>query len=241
MAGTGDDPTILKVFTAGATREGLNALVEPFRRQSGIAIEWTTDHGHNIRERVIARDTDADMVMLPIAMIDDLRERGLVAGGFDAALGVIKVGAAVRAGEKLPDVSTIEALARALRDAGSVVVTEAPSGVHMEAVFETLGLGAELKDRITRHDTGTMVNEHLVASRAEREIAFGVATEILFFRDRGVAYAGPIPNDAQMAAEYRTAMLSGCGKAEAVRALLGFLATPEARRAFAATGVETGA
>lgn len=228
----------LKIITAGATREGLDALVGSFRRQSGIGVDWTTDHGHNIRKYVIAGETDADMVLLPTAMVEDLRGRGLVADRFETVLGVIRVGAAVRAGQALPDVSTMDALRQTLERARSVVITEAPSGVHMQRVFAQLGLAAALEPRIVRYDTGTMVNEHLVASDAEREIAFGVATEIRFFRDKGVAYAGPIPEEVQMAAEYRAAMLSRCGKPEAARALLDFLGTPEARRAFAESGVD---
>jgi hypothetical protein len=77
----------------------------------------------------------------------------------------------------------------------------------MDRVIAELGLAQQPADRITRYDTGTMVNENLSASTEGAEISVGVATEILFFRDRGVRYAGPVPNEMQMALDYETVML----------------------------------
>lgn len=230
----------LRVLTAGATREGLAACAGPFTRETGIAIAASTTHGHLIRERILAGEAEADVVLLPRHMIADLRKRGLTAAGVEAEIGTIPIGAAVRTGVPLPDVSTMAALETTLRRAASIVLTEAPSGIHMEALIDRLGLRAVLEPRIVRYDTGTMVNEHLAGSAASGEIAFGVATEILFFRNRGVAYAGPLPEPVQMRHAYGAAALAGMsGIAEAAR-LLDYLGTPAARKAFAETGVERG-
>jgi molybdate transport system substrate-binding protein len=228
----------LKAYTAGATKEGLAACAALFEAETGIRIESHTTHGHLIEEQVIAGEVDDDMVLLPVAMIDNLADRGLVSAECRVALGTIRIGAAVRDGVKLPDVSTMAAFENALLSAKSIVITEAPSGKHLDRVFETIGLADQLADRITRYDMGYMVNDHLVASRTENEIAFGVATEISFYRDRGVAYAGPLPDEIQMALDYEAAMLTRCDKAPEVRRLFDFLATPGARESFARTGVE---
>ncbi|MPY69311.1 MAG: hypothetical protein GEU92_04420 [Alphaproteobacteria bacterium] len=231
----------LDIFTAGATREGIAACAAPFARQCGVALAVETAHGHLIERQVLAGETAADVVMLPEAMIARLAEAGLADPDIRARLGVIRIGAAVRAGAAWPDVSTMDALVRALLGARSVVITEAPSGRHMDALFEALGLAAELADRITRYDTGTMVNEHLARSDTRDEIAFGVATEILFFRNDGVAYAGPLPDAVQMAAVYEAAMLTRSDRVDAARRLMDFLSSDTAQRAFAETGVETDA
>lgn len=229
----------LDIFTAGATREGIAACAGPFARAGGATLVIDTAHGHLIERQVLAGETAADVVMLPEAMIARLTEAGLADACIRARLGVIRIGAAVRADAPRPDVSTMDALVRALLGARSVVITEAPSGQHMEALFEALGLTAELEGRITRYDTGTMVNEHLIRSDTPDEIAFGVATEILFFRNDGVAYAGPLPDAVQMAAVYEAAMLTRSDRADAARRLMDFLRTGAARRAFAETGVDT--
>lgn len=231
--------TTLKAFTAGATKEGLAACAILFEVETGIRIEFDTTHGHLIEEQVVAGEVDDDIVLLPTAMIDTLADRGLVTRKDRVALGTIKIGAAVRDGVALQDVSTMAAFETALLGAKSVVITEAPSGRHLDRVFEQMGLANRLADRITRYEMGYMVNDHLIASATEGEIAFGVATEISFYRDRGVTYAGPLPDDIQMALDYEAVLLTRSNKTDAVRQLFEFLKTVEARTAFAATGVET--
>ena len=227
----------IKAFTAGATREGLSLCSVPFAAQTGFSIDAHTNHGHIIEQEVIAGHVDDDIVLLPVAMIEELAAKGLIDANSRIALGTIRIGAAVRAGLPIPDVSAESAVEHAMLAAKSIILTEAPSGVHMEKIIAEMGRTQLLADRIIRYDTGTMVNEHLSASSAEMEIAFGVATEILFFRDKGIRYAGPLPDDMQMALDYEAAMLTGCQKKDAVNDLFTFLKSGEAQSLFAQTGV----
>lgn len=228
----------IRAFTAGATKEGLAACAALFEAQTGIRIEAHTTHGHLIEEQVIAGEVAEDIVLLPTAMIDNLADRGLVSREHRVPLGTIKIGAAVRDGVPPPDVSTMTAFQNVLRNATSIVMTEAPSGRHLDRVFREMGLTGQLADRITRYDMGYMVNDHLIASETGGEVAFGVATEISFYRDRGVTYAGPLPDEIQMALDYEAAMLTRSGRESDVRMLFDFLGTPGARIAFSETGVD---
>lgn len=227
----------LKIYTAGATREGIGALAEAIERTLGFAIETPTNHGHLITEHVEAGATDADVVMLTTDMIDRLTRAGLVDCAISAPLGTIGIGAAVRTGSPVPDVSSMKGVITALMAAPSVLITEAPSGVHLERVFAEMGLAAMLAPKLTRFDTGTMVNEHLVAGTVEDEIAFGVATEILFFRNKGVIYAGPLPDAIQMKNDYAAAMLTRSIRRGDAKALMDFLMKKKSRDAFAETGI----
>ena len=228
----------LKVLTAGATREGFSECASAFKSQTGIAIDTATTHGHLIHEQVIVGQTNADMVLLPSHMIEDLQQKGLASDTDCIEIGVIRIGAAVRAAETVPDVSTLDSLTQTLLSARSLVLTTAPSGVHMDTLIGRLGLSVKLADRITRYDTGTMVNEHLIESELAGEVAFGVATEILFCRDKGVAYAGPIPEKVQMSHRYCAVRLNRSDKVAPVRQLLDYLQTVDARSVFASTGVD---
>jgi molybdate transport system substrate-binding protein len=229
---------VLKILTAGATREGLALCAAPFEQRTGIRIDADTTHGHLIERQVRADESDHDIVLLPSAMIENLIGLGLALEESCVSLGRISVGAAVRDGVTPPDVSTMDGLERTLAGAGSIVLTLAPSGWHMERVIASLGLEEQVAGRIIRCDTGAMVNDHLVASEAVGEVAFGVATEILFRRDSGVTYAGPIPDEVQMALDYDAVMLARSRKHAEAGALLAFLATRAGRVAFAKTGVE---
>ena len=204
----------------------------------GVRIEANTTHGHLIEEQAIAGQVDDDIVLLPTAMIDNLSARSLVPAEPRVTLGTIKIGAAVRDGVDPPDVSTMVALEQTLLAAESIVLTEAPSGRHLDRKFEEMGLAETLASRITRYDMGYMVNEHLIARTNNDEIAFGVATEISIYRDRGITYVGPLPDEIQMALEYQAAVLAGSSQIEAVGRFFDFLTSANARTAFATTGVE---
>jgi hypothetical protein len=125
-----------------------------------------------------------------------------------------------------------------LLSARSLVLTTAPSGVHMDTLIGRLGLSVKLADRITRYDTGSMVNEHLIESELAGGVAFGVTTEILFCRDKGVAYAGPIPKKVQMSHRYCVVRLNRSDKVAPALQLLDFLQTVDARSVFTSTGVD---
>ena len=228
----------LEIYTAGATREAIGALAGAIKRDLGIEIETPTNHGHLITKHVKAGETDADIIMVTTAMLEELAEDGLIDIAVTAPLGAIRLGAAVRNGEPLPDVSTMTAFEAVLRAATSIVITEAPSGLHLERVFADLGLTEDIEPKLTRYDTGTMVNQHLNADTTADGIAFGVATEILFFREKGGAWAGPLPEEIQMINHYVAAKLTRSGKTVEAKALMDYLTTDAARATFAATGVE---
>jgi molybdate transport system substrate-binding protein len=230
--------TTLDIFSPGATLEGITALAKPFAAASGITLSIVTDHGHNILSQALAGEADADVVLLNEAMMGKLTEAGLADADIRARIGTVRVGAAVKAGRARPDVSTMEALTRTVLGAGSIVITSAPSGKHMDALFRELGLSDVLETKISRYSSGTEVNEHLLASDAEDEVAFGVVTEIMAFRDKGVDFAGVIPDVVQMAHVYGAALLTRSDKREATQALMDFLGTDAARDAFTPTGVE---
>jgi molybdate transport system substrate-binding protein len=190
----------IKALTAGATSEGLNLCAVPFTAQTGIMIEPHTNHGHIIEQEIIAGNVDDDIVLLPTAMIDELAKNKLVDSSTRTAIGTIRIGAAVREGVPTPDVSTLKSVTQTLFSAKSIILIEALRGVHMDRVITELGLGHKLADRITQYDTGTMVNEHLSTSRAKAEIAFGVATEIIFSGTR----ASAMPVRYQMKCKWRS-------------------------------------
>ena len=58
-----------------------------------------------------------------------------------------------------------------------------------------------------------------------------------FFRDRGVRYAGPLPDEMKMALDYEAYMLESRQKSDAVEMLFAFLKTEESQNLFAQTGV----
>ena len=226
----------LKVLAAGSALHGVRPAAAAFTGETGIAVQAATDHGHNIRKHALAGETDADVVLVPTEWANEL----IAAGRADKAtlipIGSVRIGAVVRADAPPPDVSTMDALRRALVAADAVLLTLAPTGDHLMKVIERLGLTATVAPKLKRFDTATLLNQHLADNPGKGALGFGPATEILAWRGK-VAWGGPVPEEIQVVLPYSAVMLSRA-QSEPSRRLIAFLATPAARKHFLDSGVE---
>ena len=230
-------PTPLRVLSAGSALHGLRPAAAQFARETGMPVDVQTDHGHNIRKHALAGEANADVIVVPTEWATEIVAAGRADKSTMVPIGAVRIGAAVRADAPKPNISTMPALRQALASAETVLLTLAPTGDHLMQVIERFGLTATIAPKLRRFDTATLLNRHLAESAGPGALGFGPATEILAWRERGVAWGGPIPDEIQIVLPYSAAMLAGA-RAEASRALLTFLTTPPARRFFLASGVE---
>jgi molybdate transport system substrate-binding protein len=222
----------LVVWTAGSTLPGLRAAVAA----AGLAgIDIRTNHGHLIEQDCLQDRLDGDIVMLPNAMIAKLEAAGKI-GAERLPLGIVPIGAALRTGLAVPDVSTLDAMKEAIASADRIALTLAPSGDHLMGVFDRLGILPQVEAKLVRFDTSTMVNEHMAASD-DPVLGFGPATEIIAWRNRGIAYAGPLHETIQMALPYSAAVLAQARNQAAAVRLLEHLDMADARASFRDSGV----
>jgi molybdate transport system substrate-binding protein len=145
-----------------------------------------------IQGRIMAGEP-VDVVVLPAPRLDDLVKQGKIVTDSKIILARSGIGVAVRAGAPKPDISTSEALKRALLAAKSIVYTDpaasSPSGTHFAMVLERLGIAEEMRPKSKLHN-GTSFNAEFVA-RGEIEIAIQQISEILPVQ--GVELVGPLP------------------------------------------------
>lgn len=228
----------LKVLSAGSALYGMRPCAEAFTRRTGITVTVSTDHGHNIHKAALEGRADADVVLVPTEWADEIIARDNAERGTMVAIGAVRIGAAVREDAPRPDVSTMEALRRSLVAADSVLLTLAPTGDHLMKVIERIGLTDTVKGKLKRFDTATLLNKHLAEAAGPRALGFGPATEIMVWRGKGVAWGGAIPDKIQIVLPYSGAMLTRTQAKADARALLAFIATPEARKHFLDSGVE---
>lgn len=223
----------LIVWTAGSTLPGLRAAIAA----AGMAsIDIRTNHGHLIEQECLEGRLDGDIVMLPDAMIDGLEAAAKVGDSGRLPLGIVPIGAALHARPTTPDVSTLDAMKKAITTADRIALTLAPSGDHLMAAFQRLGLLPLVETKLVRFDTSTMVNEH-IAANDDYVLGFGPASEIIAWQNRGIAYAGPLHDTIQMALPYSAAILLNAQSHEAAATLLKYLDTAEARALFRDSGV----
>jgi molybdate transport system substrate-binding protein len=226
----------LEVLSAGAVEPGLVAAVDSFRRAAGHEVSVRFATAPALRQKITAGEA-ADVLIAPQNVIAEFAKSGLVDGEHQALLGRVGVGVVVREGAPTPEVSTAEALKRAVTGAGSVVYNRASTGLYLDTLFQRLGISDEIAPKTTRYPDGASVMEHIAKGRPD-EIGFGAVTEILLYRGKGVRFVGALPAEIQNTTAYAAAPVNRRGTAEEAAAFVQFLASPAARGIFASHGIE---
>jgi len=226
----------LEVLSAGAVEPGLVAAVESFRRSTGHEVNLRFATAPALRQKMTAGEP-ADVLIAPENVVAEFAKSGLVDGEHQAPLGRVGVGVVVREGAPPPEISSSEALRRAVTGAASVVYNRASTGLYLDSLFQRLGMLEEIAPKTTRYPDGASVMEHIAKGRDD-EIGFGAVTEILLYRGKGVRFVGPLPDEAQNYTAYAAAPVNRRGTPEEARALVQFLGAPATRAIFASHGIE---
>jgi molybdate transport system substrate-binding protein len=180
-------------------------------------------------------------VLIPRAGIEQLVQAGRIAAGpIDVATS--RVGVAVRTGARKPDISSPAALKHTLLDAKTIACPDpalgGSSGVHINRVFQQLGIATMVKDKLvlssTPQDEATMPGVLVATGRAE--IAMHQIQELMAVR--GIALVGPLPDDLQETFVFSAAILSGSRQHKAAQSLVNFLLTPSVRAVITTIGMQ---
>ena len=224
--------TQITVMSGAAVEAGLVIAVEAFRQQTGDNVQIVFATTPEISRRIGAGETP-DVVIATPAALDDLVKSGKIEGTARVPVGRVGIGVAIREGAPKPDVSTTDALKRAVLDADSVIYNRASSGLFVERLLQWLGLAEQIQGKTKRY-AGTDMIEPLIKGKGN-EIGFMPVAEILHFRNRGLQLAGPLPEDVQ---NYTSYAAQPASKSAVAMAFVRFLETPESKGIFAAAGIE---
>jgi molybdate transport system substrate-binding protein len=198
----------LHILSAGAVKPGLVKVIEAFQRQTGIGVHVVFATAPAILEK-IRRNGDAPLVIAPAEVLDQIaraaawRER--------VPLGRIGVGVFTRNGVAPPRIATIEELRHSLLAADPVVFNRASTGVYLEKLFDDLGMTELIAGKIVRCPDFSAVLDQ-VRSASDRAIGFGATTVIIENHNRGVVFAGALPDEVQHYTEYFAAARSDGGE-----------------------------
>jgi molybdate transport system substrate-binding protein len=224
----------LRVLSAGAAKGVVLALAETFGAAAGTTVCGVFDAAGAIRARFVD-DRDADVVILPDAMLRTLAGERRIDAETMAALGAVPTGIAVPSGDPAPAIFDAEALAAALLDASALYCPDtrrATAGIHFRAMLRGLDIEARVASKLREHANGAAAMAAMAAA-PDRRGAIGCtqATEILY--TQGVTLIGPLPPPYELTTTYAVAVASASARVVAARqfaALLTSAATLELRR-----------
>ncbi len=221
-----------KVFGSNALRTVLLACVPAFERAQGVTA--AVDFGSTNHTLAAMRaGATADLIIATAGAIDELTHEGKIISGSRTDLAVAGIGACVRAGAPKPDISTVDALKRALLNAKSVAYSKAgQSGIHMAKVIAQLGI-ANVVNAKTKINPSGLVGELVV--RGEAELGFQQISELLAVQ--GIDLVGPLPDAVQLNSTFAAGIGVGTLHQSKARALIQQLLTGESARIMRESGL----
>ena len=222
----------IQVMSSVAFKAAYLELLPQFERASGHTVVTQWIPGVDLLKRVKEGET-SDLVILQAKDIDTLIAAGRIAADGRFEIATSGVGVAVRAGAPRPDISSGDAVKRALLAAKAIAFSTGPSGVYMLELFERLGISAGMKAKslqIKGEPSGA------AAARGDADLAFQQVSELLPVP--GIDFVGPLPADIQRITTFCIGMQKSAPEPAAAREWVNFIKSPAAVGAIRKSGME---
>ncbi|WP_291020767.1 substrate-binding domain-containing protein [Hydrogenophaga sp.] len=215
-----------------ATRQVLAELTTAYTARTGQAVAIESVGGVDAARRVAAGEA-FDVVILASDAIDKLIAAGhLQPGRVDLVRS--GVAACVREGAPLPDLSSEASVKAAVLAADKISYSTGPSGVALQKRFERWGIAETMAARTVQAPPGVPVAS--LVAKGEVALGFQQLSELLHVQ--GITIVGGLPEPIQIVTVFSAGIPVNAPRAEAVRALLSFMASPEAAEAKQRQGME---
>jgi molybdate transport system substrate-binding protein len=224
----------IKVMSSVAIKEAYLELTPAFERASEHKVTTLWVPTVDMMTRLKGEET-VDLVIMAAPSIDELTRAGKIVAGSRVDIAKSGVGIAVRAGAPHPDVSSADALKRALLAAKSIAYSTGPSGVYLMGLFQRMGIADEISPKI-KQIKGEPVGA--VIARGDAEIGFQQVSELLPVK--GIDFLGPLPAEIQQITVFAAGRHVAAKDPEAVKAFVKFLTAPAAGAVFKKAGMEPG-
>jgi molybdate transport system substrate-binding protein len=228
----------VRVMISGGLTAAYKELVPEFERATGNKV--ITAYGPSMGTTVNAipirleRGEPADVLIMVGYALGDLIKQGKVIADSRVDLVTSPIGMAVRSGAPKPDISSSDALKRALLAAKSVAYSDSASGVYVSTeMFQKLGIAEEMKGKaraIPAEPVGGVV------ARGDAEIGFQQISELKPVA--GIDIVGQLPADVQKITVFSAGIAAGSKEPDAGKALIRFLASPAAAPVIIKSGME---
>jgi molybdate transport system substrate-binding protein len=228
----------IQALITTAMKAAIDELVPKFERDTGNTVAVSYGPSGGISRRFIAGEP-ADVIIIDSGALDELIRQGKVLPGA-TAIARTGIGICVRKGAPRPDVSTPEALKRALLAAKSIAHT-APAGggitaAHVIKLFERLGIAAEVTPKVKLAAGGPNGRVSVLVSSGEAEIGLQQVSELM--SNPGVDVIGMLPAELQQITTYAAGITASAKEPEAAKALIQVLTAPAAAPVFKAKGLD---
>src|SRR6185436_5975216 len=187
---TARSQTELTLLSPNPIDDTINMLVAGFEAKTGIHVKVT--YGTGVSTRKTVASGQALDVSLLFAPFPEALKTGNIDPKSATVIARLRLAIGVKKGAPKPDISTVEAVKRTLRNAKSIISVDPEQGSVGGAVLlalDKLGITQELKPKIKWVPTGGVVQD--AVAKGEYEIAFGPYLSDM--RNPGLDVVGALP------------------------------------------------
>ena len=220
-----------------AMKEAFDVLLPQFERANGHVVRISYGPSGALIRRLDGGQP-ADLFVTDVPALDQLLRQGKIV---PARIELARTGIAicVRKGAPKPDVSTPEALKRALLAAKSVGHAS-PAGGSITAgpvmrMFEKLGIAAQMAAKAKLSMGGPNSRVSVLVSSGQAEIGLQQASEL--YSNPDVEVIGMLPAEFQQITIYAAAITTSAKQPDPASALVRHLATPAATALYKTKGL----
>jgi molybdate transport system substrate-binding protein len=216
-------------------KEAMLELTPAFERQQKVTLDVAYGSTKMIMES-LAAGAAADLVILTSEAVEELIQQGTVRAGSRVDVALSGIGVAVRQGAPKPDISSADALKRAMLAARKVSYSSVgASGLYVSStVIPRLGIVEEMKTRALIPKPGSFVGPLLASGEAD--IGFQQISELMPVA--GIEIVGPLPPELQKMTIFAAGVCSAAKAPDAAKALAAYLAAPGALPVMKKHGLE---
>jgi molybdate transport system substrate-binding protein len=228
----------VRVMISGGLTAAFKALAPEFERTTGnkVLIAYGPSMGTTVNAIPVRleRGEPADVLIMVGYALGDLVKQGKVIADTRVDLVKSSIGIAVKSGAPKPDISSADAVKRALLDAKSVAYSDSASGVYVSSeMFAKLGIAEAMKGKASMIPA-TPVGE--IVAKGEAEIGMQQISELKPVP--GIDIIGPLPDELQKVTVFSAGIAAVSKEPEAGKALIKFLASPAARAEIVKSGMD---
>ena len=212
----------IQVISGGAARSFVEPMAKTFNQK--VVLDWQP-MGKLVQS--VAAGQPADMLIVTPEVLQRLEKENRLSSRDARPIARVGIGVAVHEKAPVPDISTPDAMRKALLAAKSVVYINpatGTSGKFVEEMFAKLNILQEMKSKATLVDSGYAVAG---VGRGEIELGIHQVSEILPVPN--VKLVGEIPKDFQRYTVYVAVPMPSSTKKDVVESFIRHLTAPGAK------------
>jgi molybdate transport system substrate-binding protein len=228
----------LSVITSGAFAAALQKLAPLYEQESGqtVKLSFGSSMGaapDSIPSR-LAKGEVFDLLVLAGPALDQFITNGVITAGTKVDLAGSKMAAAVRIGDPIPDLSTLESFKNTLLSTPRIAYSASASGTYLsEEVFLKLGIEQQMAikaKKIFGERVGTILMRH------ETDLGFQQYSELLPIA--GIDIIRKLPPEIEKTFFFSAGIGSTSTQVELAQEMIAFLASAQAASIIATTGLD---